>query len=135
MNQGERILVQGMAVVRGQTGASLVESLVALAILGTVVISVLAAFSTGLIAVNTVEEQVTVENLARTQLEYTKDSPYTPAPTTYPLAPTITLPAGYEILTEALAVPNTDNNIQKIRVTISRDGEAELAVEDFKVNR
>jgi len=135
MKQSKRIPIKGMAVVRGQTGASLIESVVAVAILGTVIVSLLVAFSTGSVAVNAVDEQVTVENLARSQLEYTKDSPYTPAPTTYPLSPTLTLPAGYEILAEALPVPDTDDNIQKIRVTVSRDGEAQLVVEDFKVNR
>lgn len=125
-------LMGGIATVWSERGASLVESLVAVALLGTVIISLLVALSTGAIAVGTVDERVTAENLARSQMEYTKQSPYTPAPFDYS---TITPPAGYSITAQATSIPDTDDKIQKIRVTIYRDGEALLVLEDFKVNR
>ena len=41
----------------------------------------------------------------------------------------------YDISVTAGSIPDTDADIQKITVTISRDGSDILIVEDFKVNR
>jgi len=122
------------AVVGGERGMGLVEVLVAVAILGVTLVVLLAAISTGSVGVATTEEGVTAENLARSQLEYTKSQTYSAAPASYA---TVTPPAGYSVSVQAASIstPATDSSIQMITVTITRDGETLLTVEDFKVDR
>ena len=119
-------------VVGGQDGVGLVETLVAVAILGVTLVTLLAAISTGSIGVATTEERVTAENLARSQLEYTKSGAYLTAPASYA---TVTPPVGYTLSAEATSIPEGDSSIQKITVTVTRDGDILLIVEDYKVDR
>ncbi len=71
------------AALRGEEGIGLVEALIAVAILGLALTALLSAVSTGSMAVSRTEERVTAENLARSQLEYTKSQAYLPLPTPY----------------------------------------------------
>ena len=119
-----------------QEGFGLVEVLVAVAILGMTLVALLAALSTGSIGVASKDEQVTAANLARSQLEYTRSQPYAE------LYETVTPLAGYTVsvqadsVPEATSVPGADpSTIQKITVTVTRNGETLLTVEDFKVDR
>ena len=120
------------AVMDGQDGVGLVEVLVAVAILGVTLVAFLTAISTGSLGVATTEERVTAENLARSQLEYTKSQAYLTAPASYA---TVTPPTGYVISADASSIPEGDSAIQKIIVIVSRDGETLLTVEDYKVDR
>lgn len=120
-------------VVGGQDGVGLVETLVAVAILGVTLVTLLAAISTGSIGVATTEERVTAENLARSQLEYAKSQSYLTAPASYA---TVTPPVGYTVSAEATSIdPEGDSSVQKITVTVARDGDTLLTVEDYKVDR
>ena len=129
-----------------QRGLGLVESLVAVAILGVAVVALVIVLSAGTVAVGECNQQVVAQSLGRTQLEYTKSYPYNSEATTYPYVHTydetynpnpITLPEGYGISVAVGSIPEADGNtdIQKITVTISRDGEDILTIEDYKVNR
>ena len=120
------------AMAHGQEGVGLVETLVAVAILGVTLVVLLTAISTGSIGVATTEERVTAENLARSQLEHTKSQAYQAAPASYP---TVTVPAGYAVSAEATAISGGDSSIQQITVTVSRDGDTLMTVEDYKVDR
>ena len=115
-----------------QRGVSLPESLVAVAILGIALVVFLTALSTGLSGVGTVDEQVMAENVARSQLEYTKSQEYLIAPVFYN---TITPPADFNVTAEASPIPDLSGEIQKITVTVYHNGEVLLVVEDYKVNR
>ena len=116
-----------------EKGASLVESLIAVAIMAIAVTAFLAAFSTGSLAVRRADKGVTAENLARSQLEYTKSQAYVVAPASYnTLTP---VPAGYSISSDATSIAGRDANIQKITVTATRDGNVLLVLEAFKLNR
>ena len=115
-----------------QRGLGLAETLVAVAILGTSVVAFVVALSAGSIAVSEQNEEVVAQRLVRTQLENTKSYPYDSEATTYP---TVDLPEGYTISVGVTAVPGTDADIQKITVTISRESENVMIVEDYKVNR
>jgi type II secretory pathway pseudopilin PulG len=117
---------------QGQMGLGLVETLVAVAILGTSVVAFVAALSAGSIAVGDQDEEVVAQGLAQTQLEYTKSYPYDPEATTYP---TVATPEGYVISVDVASIPDTDADIQKITVTISRESEDLITIEDYKVNR
>jgi type II secretory pathway pseudopilin PulG len=117
---------------RGQRGLGLVETLVAVAILGTAVVAFAVALSAGSIAVGEHDGEVVAQGLAHSQIEYTKSYAYDPDAATYPL---IAAPEGYAISVGVSAVPNTDSDIQKITVTVTRQGEAILQVEGYKMNR
>ena len=132
--------------VQDQRGLGLVESLVAVAILGVAVVAFIVALSTGSIAVREGGKEVVAQSLARTQLEYVKNYPYDPAAASYPYVYTydetynpnpITLPEGYDISVVVSSIPEADgdSDIQKIAVTISLGDENILTVEDYKVNR
>ncbi len=116
----------------GQDGVGLVETLVAVAILGVTLVTLLAAISTGSIGVAITEERVTAENLARSQLEYTKSQAYLTAPASYA---TVTPTVGYTVSVEETSIPEGDSSVQKITVTVARDGDTLMTVEDFKVDR
>ena len=125
-------LARTKILIQGQKGLGLVESLVAVAILGTAVTAFIVALSAGSIAVREQEEQVVAQGLAQTQLEYVKSYSYDTEATAYPAIDT---PEGYAISVEVSPVPDADADIQKITVTISREAEDILAVENYKVNR
>ncbi len=117
---------------QGQRGLGLVETLVAVAILGTSVVAFVVALSAGSIAVGQQDEEVVAQGLAQAQLEYTKSYAYNAGASTYP---TVAAPEGYTVSANVSSVPNTDEDIQKITATVLRDGENVLTVEDYKVNR
>lgn len=117
---------------RDERGLGLVETLVAVAILGTSVVAFVVALSTGSIAVGKQGEEVVAQGLAQAQLEDTKSQAYDTEASTYP---TIESPDGYTVSVVVSAVPNADADIQKITVDILHGGESIITVEDYKVNR
>jgi len=134
------------ASLQDETGIGLVESLAAVAILGIAATSFVLSLSTGAIAVREDDQIVVAQSLAHTQLEYVKNYPYQPGATTYPYVYTydedynpnpITLPEGYDISVVVSQIPQAggDPDIQKITVTISREGVELLAIEGYKVRR
>ena len=127
-------LARAKAHVQDQRGLGLVESLAAVAILGTAVVAFVVALSAGSIAVREQGQQVVAQSLVQTQLEYTKSYPYDAGATTYP---TVDTPAGYSISVEVdpILEADSDTDIQEITVTVAHDGEDLLTVEDYKVNR
>ena len=121
------------AAFADQRGIGLVESLIAVAIVGIALTALVATLSTGSIAGQRTDRRVTAENLARAQLEYTKGQSYRVAPAVYDsITP---LPAGYSITAEASSISGRDADIQEITVTVSYDGDTVLLMEDFKMDR
>jgi type II secretory pathway pseudopilin PulG len=132
--------------LKEENGIGLVESLAAVAILGAAGVAFVLSLSTGAIAVREGDQETIAQSLARAQLEYTKNYPYSPAPTSYPYVYTynetynpnpVTLPEGYAVSVTVSTIPQAggDTNIQKITVTISREGEDILTITDYKVKR
>ncbi len=115
----------------GQRGIGLVETLMAVAVLGTAVVAFATALSAGSIAVGEHDRQALAQGLAQSQMEYTQSSAFSPGGA-YPLIDT---PEDYGISVCAGAVPGGDASIQKITVTVSRDGEDMITLEDYKVDR
>jgi Tfp pilus assembly protein PilV len=116
---------------RSQLGISLVETLVAVVILGTSVVTFVAALSTGSIAVGAHEQDTIAQRLAQNQIEYTKNRPFSLAG----IYPVITAPSGYTITINTYPVAGTDTSLQKITVTVLRDGSSIFIVSDYKANR
>ncbi len=117
---------------QGQAGLGLVETLVAVAILGASVVAFVGALSAGSIAVGEQDDEVVAQSLARSQMEYIKGYTYDPSASTYPA---IAVPADYSLSVAVSPVPGADSSIQKIIITILKGGQALLTVADYKMNR
>ena len=129
----DRFLGKMTNIFSDERGFTLVESLVALAILGTAFVAFLAGLSSSAIATNRMDKRTTAGIVARSQMEYTKAQEYRVAPATYDtFSP---LPAGYSVVAEASTISGRDDDVQKVTVTASHKGEALYVLEDFKANR
>ena len=128
-------------------GQNLMEVLIALAILGVVVVAFLSALATGSQAIIVADERTTAESLARSELEYVKNSAYDKInnPPQYAPDPAIDIPDNYNIEMEAVRLDpeddgiEDDDGIQKITVEVYRqDGPTPsliLSTSGYKVNR
>ena len=133
-------LARVKSLVQDQRGLGLVESLVAVAILGSAVVTFVVALSAGSIAVREQDEQVVAQSLAQTQLEYIKAQDYILTADYEPNDPeasytTVDTPEGYTVAVGVASIPDTDTDIQKVTVTIYRESENIMTVADYKVNR
>lgn len=130
-------------VRHNQSGLTLVEVLVALAILAAVAVIFLLGLSTASRATVVSQERVTADSLAKSQMEYVKSSPYDDVnnPPLYGIDPNLLIPEGYgvSVTAEHLDPDNDgtddDDGLQKITVTITRNGETIFTLESYKVNR
>jgi len=116
---------------KSQSGIGLVETLAAVAILGTAVAAFVGALSTGSLSVSEHEQEVIAQRLAQNQLEYTKNLAFSPSGA----YATIASPSGYTINMAVNAVDGADANLQKITVTVLRNGSSLFEVSGYKVNR
>ena len=122
----------GRIMSRSERGFGLVETLVAVALLGSAVTTFLVALSTGSLAVTGHEVQAVAQELAQTQLEYIKSLPYNAGAASYPV---LAAPDDYIVGVTVSPVAGTDAAIQAVTVTINRDGAVVLTVQDYKVDR
>ena len=128
--------------MKNEKGFSLVEVLVALALLGIIGAAFLGSLATASKSILIADERTTAESLARTEMEYVKNQSY--AASYEPSIPDEYTDAGYwaTIDVELLPDPNdgTLDGIQKIIITVKHGTEAETAkevitLEDYKVDR
>ena len=115
-----------------QKGMGLVETLVAVAILGTSVVAFVVGLSAGSLSVNEHDKETIAQGLAQTQMEYTKNYAFIPGAVTYP---TLAVPPTYSVSVDVLAVPGADANIQKVTVSVLKDSVNIITISDYKVNR
>ena len=146
--------------MRAEKGFTLIEVIIAMALLAIVAVAILAGLSTGSRAIFVADERATAESLARSQMEYVKNLNvgYVKAPTggeaSYANAK-ISVPPGYEIRsinragvedvsTNIVAVPwdssrnqpaPDDAGLQKIKLVIYHHGKSLLTLEGYKVDR
>lgn len=120
-------------LVRERQGTTLIEILAGLAILGTIGGAFMSSTTTGMMGTRLVEEKTTAQIVAQAQLEDTKNADYLVAPATYPT--TVTPPSGYSVSVDAEPLPYGDDDIQNITITVRRQDQVLLVVEDYKVNR
>ncbi len=145
-------------LLRGGNGIGLLETLVALGVLGFIGVAFMTALGVGFKSTQISEEQVTAENLARTQLEYIRDQGYCIPPSTpyiipqdggcgtYDVPPPgLTPPSPYTITFEIAEYcdglgpePGGCYNveeIQKLTAMVFHDGGLVTKIEDLKTNR
>lgn len=122
---------------RGESGLTLLEMVVALAILGTIAVAFLAGVATTSRGTYIADERATTESLARTQMEWVKNAGYSYNATSYSIAP---VPAdkdyvNYSANITAEPLHDPDDGIQKVTVTIAHSGRAVFKLEGYKVDR
>ncbi len=120
-----------------ESGMTLIETLVALALVGAIVISFLSGLATTSKATMVADEQSTAESLARSQMEWVKMATYVSGVTTYSAA---TIPSGsdytgYSVTITAASLNIPDDGIQKITVTAKHSAKNVISLEGYKVNR
>lgn len=120
-------------LVKNEKGFSLVEVLISVAILGAIGATYLSGLSTVSKVLLITDSQETAKNLAESQMEYVKHSDYA---LVYSPAP---IPPEHEGYTASIGTDNEltarDSNIQKITVTIERQGKELAILEGYKTNR
>lgn len=121
---------------RGQRGIGLMETLVAVAILGFIGVSVVAALDTNYRATRITDEKVNAASLASAYIESIKSSAYN---ATYPTAESynITVPNQYNVVATTECTNDADDSesygsctgnetFQRIIVTVYREGGKEV---------
>jgi len=130
----------GKALRGSSRGATLVEVLVAIALMGTIAIAILSALSTASLALFTADKRATADSLARSQMEFVKNQDYDDIniPPQYTKLPEI--PDGYDIDIEAVRLDpdddgtDDDDGIQMITLVIKNSGKAVITLEGYKRN-
>ena len=120
-----------------ESGVTLIEAVVALAILGTIGVTFLSGLATTSKAAFIADEQATAESLAQSQMEWVKNAGYSYNATAYSSAP---IPSSkdyinYSATIAAEPLHNPDDGIQKITVTVKRSDEGVIKLEGYKVDR
>ncbi len=120
-----------------ESGLTIIETLVALALVGTIVISYLSGLATTAKATMVADEQSTAESLARSQMEWAKKATYVSGSTTYSAAaiPSGSDYTGYSVNITAAALNSPDGGIQKITVAVKHFTKQVISLEGYKVNR
>jgi prepilin-type N-terminal cleavage/methylation domain-containing protein len=143
-----RLNSRARKVLQGRSrGFSLIEVVIAIALLGIIGTAILSALSTASLALIIADQRATSESIARTQMEYVKNSAYDKVniPPQYSRDPTI--PLSYAVNTTAVrlnqdADPNDDDGLQQITVTVTYKvvggdnsmGTREYVLVDYKRN-
>jgi prepilin-type N-terminal cleavage/methylation domain-containing protein len=120
-----------------ESGVTLIETVVALAILATIAVTFLSGLATTSRAVFSADERNTAQSLAQSQMEWVKNADYVYSATEYSPVP---IPSGKDyinysatIAAESLHYP--DDGIQKITVTIKHSGKGIIKLEGYKADR
>ena len=144
--------------MRDEKGFSLLEVVIALALIGIIAIAFLLALAGASRAISIADEQATAQSLIRTEMEYIKGEDFADLPTTAnwsyklpsgnpPWDVNHRLPASYEDAEYSLEVEGyaidvneddtPDAGILKIKITVYHRDKPEpiITVEDYKVDR
>lgn len=115
-----------------ESGQTLIEILVVLAILGFTALAFLSGLNTTSVITLSTDLKETAKNLAESQMEYVKNQDFAAS-----YVPSSTLASeytGYSTNITVGTVPERDGNIQKITVTVWHQGKELTSLEGYKVN-
>ena len=126
-----------------EQGATLVEELVTVAIIGMGIVILVAMITTGAIGVRQVDDKVVAESLTRSQLELIKDAAYEADPVTNPYPGVAPIPnyivaigIEYWNASSSTFVPVLRNDgLQRITVTVTSGGTTLVQTAEYKVDR
>ena len=117
---------------RSQRGFLMIETMLAVAIVGTAMLAVVSAFSTASRVSSFVEDTATAEWLAISQIEVIRTAAFVLTPGTYPA---VSAPAGFAVANTTSAITGGDENIQTVTVTVTKAGEVVYTTSTVKVSR
>ena len=135
------LLKRKFKLFREQRGFTLIEVLVAVGILGFIGVAVIAALDTNSRAARTLDEQVEGANLAVAYIEAIKELPYAD---TYPSAgDNIIVPFQYSVVIDidysndgtTWVDSYTDETLERITVTVSREGRPVFSLCTYRTKR
>jgi len=135
-------------------GFTLIEVVIAIALIGIIAVAVLSALSTASISLIIADKRATAESLARSQMEYVKNQDYIdysesghedydvicvvimvcPEDYTVEVVAEPIDPDTYQPYNEDAGVFDYDDGIQKITVIVSYDSEVVITMEGYKRN-
>jgi len=139
--------------MKNERGFSLIEVIIAIALLGMISVAFFGALSTASKATITGDERATAESLARSQMEYVKNAPYQVGGFIYEIPPNppatqpppwdttyITLGSDYigysaKVNSVPLNSPDPDDGIQEVTVTIYHQDKLVVTLEGYKAQR
>jgi Tfp pilus assembly protein PilV len=113
---------------RTRQGMTFIEVLIAVALLGVIVVTMMAGLSSIALATGHHRQQTTLELLVRSEAEYLKSQTYSPRPAAYAsLSATgytvsITQVQYWDPASATFSAANTDNGLQQISVTVTAPG-------------
>lgn len=113
-----------------EDGATMLESVAAVAVLGIAGVALITALATAAMTSGKVSDRVQAAEIVSRQIEYTKTLPYQVAPNSYD---TVEVVAPYSVTCQS--APLAEGNQQKLVVTVYKNGQSILLAEDYKVNR
>jgi type II secretory pathway pseudopilin PulG len=119
-----------------ERGVSLVEQLIALALLGVLVVTLLYGLSGATVAVGVVDEQVTSLNLATSALESVRGMSYVTGTSVY--TPSLVVPPGYGVSVGSsafLSASTVITGLQWLTATVTHNGRMAVQISDLKANR
>jgi type II secretory pathway pseudopilin PulG len=130
-------------MLHSEDGIALTEALVTLGITSIVAAVFLTSMSTSSKAVLVSQEQVTAENLAKSQMEYAKGQQYDEVnnPPQYTMLPPGDIPENYAISISAERLDpegdgiTDDDGLQKLTVVINYDGAQAFHLEGYRMKR
>ena len=117
-----------------ESGAPLLETVVALGVLGAIAVTFLSGLIITSKAAYTADERATAVSLAQSQMEWAQNADYVGGATQYSPAP---MPSGKDYInySATIAAEPLDDGIQKIIVTVTHSGEKVIKLEGYKVDR
>ena len=120
---------------RSESGATFIETLAALALMGIVATAFLSGLATTSKATIVADEHTTAKSLAQSQMEWAKNTDYVYETTAYSSAP---LPSGPDYLNYLATIDveplhSPDEGIQKIIVTINHSDKEVIKLEGYKL--
>ena len=116
--------------MKSEIGSSLIEAIVALALLGIIAVVFLGALATSSNTRAIADEHTSARILAESQMENVKKQTYAFS------YESVSIPAEYPGYSATIDVENLRNgNIQKITVTIRHNDRDTKTLESYKVNR
>ena len=137
MEKAMRLLRRFRVFICRESGTSLIETVVATAVLGTIAVTFLNGVVITSKAAFETDERATAQSLGQNQMEWARNSTYSNNASGYPAGP---IPSGddyedYTAMITAEPLNTPDDGIQKITVTVNRSGLLVFTLESYKVQR